>query len=348
MKISGRKVEDFVRRPSAACVLVYGPDYGLVQERATALVASVLGKDAADPFRLAELAAAAIAADPALLADEAGALALGGGRRVVRVRAATDGLAQAFATVLAGRAGRAQDSESLVVADAGELSPRSALRLLFEESGAAAALPCYVEDGDQLIAFAGATLRALGHRADRAALAAVATVLGGDRAVVRGELEKLSLYVGPGAEVSAADVTACLGDSADVSLDDAGTAAVAGDLYGLDRALARCFQSGASATGVLRAVGRHVQRIHQAVGLVESGAAPASALATLRPPMFFKHKDAYEAAMASWNTGSLSRALEVLADAELDCKRTAIPDEAVAWRAALRVAAAARRGSAAS
>lgn len=348
MKIKGSGVESFVRKPLVSCVLVYGPDYGLVQERTRTLVESVLGKNATDPFQFAELSAAGVAADPALLADEAGALSFGGGRRVVRVRAATDGLAQAFANVMAARAGRQPEAESLVIADAGDLGARSALRLLFEESPEAAALPCYVEEGDGLTAFVGTTLRTLGHRVDRTAVEWIGNALGGDRAVVRGELEKLSLYVGQGAEITVADAAACLGDSAEVTLDDAGVAAVAGDIHGLDRALARSFQSGATATGVLRAVGRHLQRVHQVVGFVEGGVSAASAMAGLRPPVFFKQKDAYESAIASWNAGSLARALELLADAELECKRANVPDEAIAWRAVLRVASAARRGTAAS
>ena len=99
MKIKAADADRFAHAPTASCVLVYGPDQGLVGERAQAMMDGVLGPDP-DPFRLAEPTAAALAADPALLMDEACAMSLTGGRRVVRVQRAGDGLASAFDSVL--------------------------------------------------------------------------------------------------------------------------------------------------------------------------------------------------------------------------------------------------------
>ena len=62
--------------------------------------------------------AAVLAADPARLADEAAQLSLGGGRRVVRVRAAGDAHAKLLAEFL-----ERTPCEALVVVEAGELSP---------------------------------------------------------------------------------------------------------------------------------------------------------------------------------------------------------------------------------
>ena len=117
MKITAAHVERFLRRPDPAvvCTLVYGPDQGLVRERAETLVRHVAG-DLDDPFRVVELTAVAVANDPARLADEAAALSFSGGLRVVRVRAANDGLAKVFEDFLAG----ARDDAHVVV-EAGHL-----------------------------------------------------------------------------------------------------------------------------------------------------------------------------------------------------------------------------------
>ena len=85
-------------------MLLYGPDMGLVRERADTLARTVC-PDLRDPFRIADLNAAALGADPPRLLDETAQLSLVGGRRVVRVRGAADGLARLFAGVL-GNAGR--------------------------------------------------------------------------------------------------------------------------------------------------------------------------------------------------------------------------------------------------
>ena len=78
--------------------LVYGPDAGLVQERAEKLLKSVV-PDLTDPFNVTDLSETVLLADPARLADEAAAISMMGGRRVVRVRGAGNDLADLLARV---------------------------------------------------------------------------------------------------------------------------------------------------------------------------------------------------------------------------------------------------------
>ena len=122
MKLQGKAIEGFIARPDPKirAVLVYGPDAGLVRDRADTLARSVVA-DLADPFRVAELGAKAVAGDPARLADEMAALSLTGGRRLIRLREADESTAAAFAALFAG----APAGDSLVVAEAGDLGARS-------------------------------------------------------------------------------------------------------------------------------------------------------------------------------------------------------------------------------
>ena len=88
MKIEARDADRFIASPpkNLRVALVFGPDAGLVQERAEALLKSVT-PDLTDPFNVADFEEAAILADPARLSDEAAAMSMMGGRRVVRVLA---------------------------------------------------------------------------------------------------------------------------------------------------------------------------------------------------------------------------------------------------------------------
>ena len=128
MKVAPRDLGRFLRtaEASVAAVLFYGPDQGLVRERAVELITRLAG-DVRDPFRVAELTPAQLKEDPVRLADEAAALSLSGGRRVLRLREAGDGLTQALAELLAETVPAA-----FLVLEAGELGPRSSLRGLFE------------------------------------------------------------------------------------------------------------------------------------------------------------------------------------------------------------------------
>ncbi len=82
------EIDSFLARPDPRrpVVLIYGPDAGLVSERATALLSAAACNNS-DPFAIVPLEGDAIASDPGLLQDEARTFGLFGGRRIVRVRA---------------------------------------------------------------------------------------------------------------------------------------------------------------------------------------------------------------------------------------------------------------------
>lgn len=339
MKVAAGRADAFARAPDAKAraILVYGPDTGLVRERMDTLARSVLS-DLKDPFRVADLAAAALREDPARLADEAAAMALTGGRRVVRVFDAGDAVTGIFERFLEDPVG-----DALVLAAAGDLPPRSSLRKLFEAADNAAALPCYADEGQGLEAVVTETLRAEGLEAERDALAFLVDHLGGDRMLTRRELEKLVLYMGGPGKVRLEDVLACVGDSAALSLDDLALSVAEGDQAAVQRILDRLLASGTSPVAVLRAVARHFQRLHLAGGLAAGGKSPEQAMAALKPPVFFRHKGRFAGQLRRWPPRRLAGALDLLLAAETDCKTTGLPANAVCGRALMQIARAAAR-----
>lgn len=343
VKITAARADSFARKPDAAirAVLLYGPDAGLVRERAESLIKAVAGA-LDDPFRTREITLADLKDDPALLRDEAHALSLTGGRRAVRLRNAGDGLAALFEELLAdSRAG-----DALVVVEAGNLAPRSSLRALFEESPAAAAVPCYLDDESTLTDVIERSLRQGGLTAAPDALEFLASQLGGDRMVTRSELDKLALYVDGRERVTLADVEACIGDSSERGIDDVAAAVAAGDQALLDHTYERVLHEGASPIAVLRAVMRYFERLHLVAGKAADGGNVEAAIKALRPPLFFKAVPGFKAALRRWPPGRVGQALDLLLKAEMDCKTTGMPAALICARVLMQVAAAARRGSA--
>ncbi len=340
MKLAPSRIEAFAAKPDPAvrAILVYGPDAGLVRERAERLCRSVV-EDLRDPFRVAELNAAALREDPARLADEAAQLALAGGRRVVRVRDAGDGIAETIAGFLDRPVG-----DALIVVEAGDLPTRSKLRASFEGADQAAAIPCYADTGEALERVIREQLRAAGLDLAEEALDYLREHLGGDRLATRRELEKLALYVGPGGgRVGLDDVEACVGDSAARSIDDAVIAAADGDAGAVERALAHAYGEGESAVAVLRAAQRYFQRLHLAGGQVAQGEPPERVVDGLRPRLFWKLRSRFLAQLCNWSPARVGQALERLTAAEIACKSTGMPDQALAARALLELAGAAAR-----
>ncbi len=221
MKLSAGQVESFLRRPDPqiSAVLLYGPDAGLVRERADTLARAIC-PDLQDPFRIADLTPAILGADPARLADEAAQIGLMGGRRVVRVREAGDSLAPLFARFLGDSIG-----DALAVVEAGDLPGRAALRRVFDESPRGAAIGCYPDSARDLAAVIRESFAAHRVIASRDAVDFLVQHLGGDRLLTRAELEKLTLYAGDGGRIELDDVRAVTADSAALSLDDAVLAA---------------------------------------------------------------------------------------------------------------------------
>lgn len=339
MKLSGHKAEAFLRSPdpAARAVLVFGPDSGLVRERAVRLAKTVV-PDLSDPFRVAELGPAALKDDPARLADEAAALALTGGRRVVLVRDGGDGMASLFQSFLTTPLG-----DALVVVEAGELGPRSALRKLFEGADNAAALACYGDEGASLQQVIAEELKAGGLSAEPEAMAFLMDHLGGDRRLTRAELQKLVLYMGSPGRVTLDDALACVGDSASLSLDDLSLATADGDHATAQRVLDRLYREGVNPVAVLRSLSRHFQRLHLAAGLVAAGKSADQAMNALKPPVIFKAADRFRRQLGRWPAERVGQALERLIEAEGECKTTGMPAAEICSRAIMTLCRAAGR-----
>ena len=235
-------------------VLLYGDDAGMIRDRAEALVRAVAGS-LDDPFLVTELAREEIRRLP----DEAAGLSLIGGRRVVRVRDATDAAADAVQRLL--------KSEAPALAVLEGRRPAGAV----EAAGAARARGRW--RGDRLLP--GGRPRAGGD--DPRNLAGAGSGVGPTRCpgcpstsapigrLPGGNWRSWRCMRGRGTVDLDAAMT-CVGDLAGLSLDDALFAATTGDVATADRALERrwprgrrrfrcCGGAGASAEAAPRAPG---------------------------------------------------------------------------------------------
>ena len=346
MKIAPAAADRFVAAPpeSLRACLFYGPDGGLVRERATALARLVVD-DLSDPFRVSTLAGAALGDDPGRLADEAAMLSLTGETRVVRIDGVGDTATEAVELLFSR-----PEASTLVVLEAGELAPRSKLRKIFEDAQDAAAIACYADDAATLEAVIRATFEHAGLAISRDAVAFLCERLGSDRKVTRSELEKLVLYAQDSGTVTLDDAAQCCGDNATLTLDDLCDAVAAGRLGAVAAGLDRLFDEGVNAVAILRAAQRHFQRIQVTAARTSAGTPAEQAIKALRPPLFFKRTAALRQALRVWNVGRAGSALGHLCEAEAMCKSGIAPPDPVCANALIALARAAagprRRASA--
>jgi DNA polymerase-3 subunit delta len=338
MIVKSHEADRYVANPPKGLMvaLVYGPDAGLVQERAEKLLKSV-APDLTDAFNVADLSEATLLADPARLADEVAAISMMGGRRVVRVRGAGNDLADLFESFLDDPKG-----DALLVIEAGDLAKTSALRKLFDGHKTAAALQCYPDSLRDLGDVVRDALRAEGLSIAPDALEEAVSRLGSDRGVTRREIEKLLLYMHGQKQVALEDIRAVMGDEAEARSESACDAAAGGDLARLDRELERLWVSDTQPAQVIRSAMGHFQKLVQARESAARGESLDMVMKRLRPPVHFSRSTAFKAQAQRWNTDKLGEALDMLLEAEVLTRTTGVPSEAVAARALMNIAAMAK------
>jgi len=300
------EIDPFLRRPPerAPVVLVFGPDDGLVAERAATIVKAAAGK-ADDPFSLVRLDGADVVADPARLIDEATTVSLFGDRRVVWVR---DCGARNILPAVQPLLDR-PDAASLVVIEAGDLKKGTGLRKKVEDHPAAVAIPCYPDTAQDIARLIDQVLKEAKLDIDRDAREALEAHLGADRLASRGELRKLCLYAHGQARIGLADVAAIVGDASAFAMDELIDAVAGGDMATADATLRKLEASGTHPSVAGTMLIRHFQLLERARADIGPGRSAADVVERLQPPIFFRRRPAVTRQLGLWSKDRLARAL---------------------------------------
>ncbi|MER9618186.1 DNA polymerase III subunit delta [Mesorhizobium sp. M0207] len=321
--------------PRVSIVLLYGPDRGLVAERAKAF-AGKTGLPLDDPFSVVRLDGSEVDRDEGRLLDEARTVPMFSERRLLWVRNA--GAQKALADdVKALTSEPARDA--IILIEAGDLKKGVGLRAVVEAADNAMALPCYADEARDIDTVIDDELRKAGMSMTLEARQALRRNLGGDRLASRGEIEKLVLYAHGQAEIGLDDVKATSGDVSGLSFDAAVDALLEGRIADFDTAFTRHCQSGGQPFLVLSSAMRQLQAIQAMRGLMDAGGRnAASVVAAARPPVFFSRRKLVEKAVERWSSEALGRALNRLQTAVLQTRRRPDLSVALARQALLGIA----------
>jgi DNA polymerase-3 subunit delta len=301
-------VASFLKSPKPECraVLVYGPDAGLVTERASAF-AEVFAKRGQGQTEIVRLDDRDLADDPARLEVELRTRPMFASQSVVRLMAGLRLDVPSLKALLAS------DFPNWLIVEAGNLRPDSALRKLFEAHKSAAALPCYADERS-LSNLIDAELAEAGLSIDRETRDYLMTRLGADQALSRSEVVKLTLYAQGESRVSQDDVEAIVGDAAETALENFVYAASGGDPRAALSELQRLAASGTDKQAALLALGRHFTQLHRVAAAAGSASIDQS-LKSLRPRPHFKREPAFIAHCKRWGASRLAHALPLIQDA---------------------------------
>lgn len=333
-EVKSHEFDGFLKRKPlpVRLFLIYGPDRGLVSERASAL-AAVSGVDLGDAFSVVKLDAGDIGSQPGRLIDEMNAIGLFGGDRLVWIRNAgaekgvSDGL-----DILAGM----PYSPSTLIIEAGDLKKGAALRKAAESSSRAVAIACYADDGRALQTLIDQELSTEGLRISSAARERLVETIGGDRLASRNEVRKLALYCRGRDMIEEQDVEDIVGDASAISTDDAIDAILKGDRDGFMHAIQKIVSSKTPIFLVLQGCMRQFQFLELMRAEMDEKRVPAAqAMATLGRHLHFRRKPIVENALKTWTGPAIRRETQRLQAAILQSRQRPALEDTIAMQTML-------------
>lgn len=307
--------------------VIYGPDRGLVAERAN-MLAKTTGVDLADGFALIKLDASDIQSDPGRLIDEVNSFGLFGGEKLIWIRGAAnekqlvDGLAHLASHVPEG---------SYLLVEAGDLKKGSALRKVAEAERSIACIACYQDDARALNGLIDSELAGANLRITPAARELLLDSIGGDRIASRNEVQKLVLYCMNKELIDEGDVLDIVGDASAVSTDEVVDAVLSGDPDGFLHAVQKVIASKTAVFLVLQGTMKQLQLLESMrLEMEERQQQAPQVMQTLGRGIHFKRKPIVEKALRNWNSSDLSRETTRLNAAILQSRQNASLEDNVA------------------
>ncbi|MEI6484735.1 MAG: hypothetical protein WCO11_00555 [Sphingomonadales bacterium] len=289
-------------------VILHGPD-----ESASRDMAGQVAAGFGSSVTVTEIAGAALKGDSQALLAAATSLSMFGDRELVRVDGLDDDGLAAIEALLEGPPGHP------VLAVAGAFKKGSKLLALADKHPGIAACINYeatLRDAGRLLAEMAAPL---GLRLDRGVPELLFEGAGGDRSVLRRELEKFALYkdadpAGPPQLVTAEDVAAIGVGSGDADLFEPIAAITTGDVAQATELMARLPDN--TAIPLLRALERRFAQLLLLRTEVDAGQSPAAVVEGQGKAIFWKEKPFIIKGLAAWNQAALAAAMGDILAAE--------------------------------
>ena len=322
MKISPKDSDTLIKKPREPFLayLLHGPDAGLIDERARSL-AQFFSPNLDDPFSVSKVTGKEVQSDPALLADALSSMALIGTTKLVLLSGTSSELGSAVKANI-----DYLNTDCRLIITARDATTKHSLVTLCEKHPQIASIACYPDEDRNLQQFVRSNLSEHGINISSELIDYISEKLGGDRAINRSEIEKLALYAAHTKTIKHPEIDVLLGDNTSQLIDKLVNAVFDGKTEKLGFLLGKTKSEDIQPIVIIRYFQSYLRILIQVGAAKKSGLSTGAAISNLRPPIYFKRKNAVtlhsSVCSVEWCLALLNRFVLL----EKQCKRGTNPD----------------------
>jgi len=288
MKIQNYKIDNYCKNleNNPAALLVYGPDYGLINERIDLIVNNFFNVDKSHDSKLniIDIETSSLLNDPSFLEIEAKSLSLIDNKKIIKIKNANDKALEIIKKYLLN-----PEKTCLIILTSENLTPKSKLRLYFEKHDSIAIIPCYLDDKKTISDLIINAFNKEKIKIDQNTVNLLASYLGEDRLVTISEIEKAILLAGKKKTLKNEDILSYIGDSSSINIDELCDTTLAGDIEKSFTILFRVQSQGINAIQIIRSFIKQLQNLIVLKKLTINNNID-SVINNFKPPIFFKRK----------------------------------------------------------
>jgi len=291
--------------------LIFGPDNGLVSERAKFLSAN-LAKKAIEQNAEAEqitLLNDDLSANPERLALDLKTISMFGERKILRVSSGP-----ALSTNKLEELLKETPFEADLIIEAGDLKKTAKLRKIFETGKTLAAIPCYTDNSKALHNLIQDILAENKLALSKETEQYLISRLGADRGLSREEVEKLALYAMGKDQITIEDIDKCLTDMSEIAMDQIIAQTLLGNPHIALNQLHRAVKTGLNPAPIFLSLLRQLEQLHKGALSVANGATIDAVTKAQRPPLYFERRDNFIKQLNLWHEDHLSHAINKVQD----------------------------------
>jgi DNA polymerase-3 subunit delta len=315
MKVQANQVNRFLKNipQEIIFILVYGVDFGLVNQRVKELSTTFLGQDNLDNAKY--FYEADLKSDSQLLNNQLNNLSLfGSDKNLIILREIKE-----FGTKLLADYLTQNMENTLIMVEAGELSPSSSLRKLAENNDNALAIPCYQDSIQSLKELIAKKINQHNFKIDSQAMDFLVNNLGNNRLVSEAEIDKLILYKYQQKNITLNDALNGVVDQSTFGFDTFSHALFSGNIKQAYEDLLKLLEDENPIT-IIRILLNYLQKLHMAKIELELGNSMEDVIKNIKPAIFFSYVDSFKMQLRSWNLDNLKKLFGILLNLEITNK----------------------------